>query len=112
MEKSFVSNLLIGIGINPSYRGYPYLTYIICQTTSNRAEMFFTCKSLYQSAAEYFHVSPDSIQHSIRTLLNAYWRQGNGTYFYSITGYPNSEPLPPKEFITVLSDYLQRTHRH
>lgn len=108
MDKNQVSELLIRIGANPSYRGFPYLTHIICRASSEGSEPFLTSKVLYRDAAEYFHVSPDSIQHSIRTLLNAYWAQDNGKYFCHITGYPNSGPLPPKEFIAVLADYLQR----
>lgn len=111
MEKNQISELLIRIGANPSYRGFPYLTYIICQTASDDAGPFLTSKALYRDAAEYFHISPDSIQHSIRTLLNAYWTQGNGKHFCHITGYPNSGPLPPKEFIAILTDYLQRCQR-
>lgn len=108
MDKHYVSELLIRIGVNPSYRGYPYLSYIIFQAVSDDNGPFLTIKVLYQCASEYFHVSPDSIQHSIRTLLDAYWEQGNGRHFRSVTGYPNTGSLPPKEFIAVLSDYLQR----
>ncbi len=109
MEKTIVSELLIRIGVNPSYRGYPYLTSIICQAASDESSPFLTSKALYQAAAEYFHVSPDSVQHSIRTLLDAYWEQGNGSHFCTVTGYPNAGPLPPKEFIAVLADYLRRS---
>jgi hypothetical protein len=109
MEKNQVSELLIRIGANPSYRGFPYLTYVIWQAASGGNGPFLSSKALYRDAAECFHVSPDSIQHSIRTLLNAYWMQDNGKHFCHITGYPNSGPLPPKEFIAVLADYLQRT---
>lgn len=108
MGKNIVSELLIRIGVNPSYKGYPYLIFIIRQAASDDKSPFLTSKVLYQSAAGYFHVSPDSIQHSIRTLLDAYWGQGNGRHFRSVTGYPNSGPLPPKEFIAVLADYLRR----
>ena len=100
MEKNLVSELLIRIGVNPSYRGY--------QAASAEDSLFLTSKVLYQAAAEYFHVSPDSIQHSIRTLLDAYWEQENGIHFCNVTGYPNPGPLPPKEFIAVLADYLRR----
>lgn len=109
MEKNQVSELLIRIGANPSYRGFPYLTHVICQAASGGNGPFLSSKALYRDAAECFHVSPDSIQHSIRTLLNAYWMQDNGKHSCHITGYPNSGPLPPKEFIAVLADYLQRT---
>lgn len=108
MEKNLVSELLIRIGVNPSYRGYPYLTCIILQAASAEDSLFLTSKVLYQAAAEYFHVSPDSIQHSIRTLLDAYWEQENGVHFCNVTGYPNPGPLPPKKFIAVLADYLRR----
>lgn len=108
MEKTIVSELLIRIGVNPSYRGYPYLTHIIFQASSDEDSPFLTSKALYQDTAEYFHVSPDSVQHSIRTLLDAYWEQGNGSHFCTVTGYPNAGPLPPKEFIAVLADYLRR----
>lgn len=111
MENNHVSELLIRIGVNPSYRGFPYLTHIICQAASGSGGPFLTSKTLYYDAAKHFHVSPDSIQHSIRTLLNAYWMQNNGKYFCQITGYPNSGPLPPKEFIAVLVDYLHRCRR-
>ncbi len=58
MEKTIVSELLIRIGVNPSYRGYPYLAHIICQAASDESSPFLTSKALYQATAEYFHVSP------------------------------------------------------
>ena len=72
MEKNLVSELLIRIGVNPSYRGYPYLTCIILQAASAEDSLFLTSKVLYQASAEYFHDSTDSIKHSILTLLDSY----------------------------------------
>lgn len=108
MEKNYVSEMLIRIGINPSYRGYPFLVHIIHHAATYANGPFLTSKALYQNAAEHYHVSPDAIQHSIRTILDTYWGQDNGKYFRNVTGYPNAGPLPPKEFIAVLSDYLRR----
>ena len=73
MEKNYVSEMLIRIGINPSYRGYPFLVHIIHHAATDANGPFLTSKALYQNAAEHYHVSPDAIQHSIRTILDTYW---------------------------------------
>lgn len=108
MNKNQICDLLIQIGINPAYKGYFYLVHIISLAVSDRDQPFLVIKDLYGKTAAHYGVTTASIQHSIRTLLDAYWIQDNSKYFYKTTKYPVSNPLPPKEFIAILADYIQR----
>ena len=68
----------------------------------------FLMKDYYADASQRFHTTPDSIQQSIRTFLKNYWMLENGKHFQKVTGYRGAVPIPPKDFITVLVDYLLR----
>ena len=46
MEKNQVSELLIRIGANPSYRGFPYLTHVIWQAASGGNGPFLSSKAV------------------------------------------------------------------
>lgn len=108
MNKNQISELLAQIGTNPAYKGYSYLIHVIYLASSEGDGTFLTLKRLYADTSQHFNVSPDSIQHSVRTLLDAYWNQDNTKYFYDTVKYPVHGPLPPKEFISVLSNYIRR----
>lgn len=108
MNEREISELLTRIGLNPACKGRPYLVYVLWLSISDDSP-FLVSKKLYADAAAYFGVSTDSVQHGIRTLLDSYWKQKeNWKYFYSIIRFPIHEPLPPKEFIAVVSDYFRR----
>lgn len=105
MQKIY--DLLFHIGANPSYKGYHYLAYIVYRIITQSSEPSpFLIKDFYTDAAQHFHTSPDSIQQGIRTFLKAYWTYGNGKYFQHVTGYKGTIPIPSKDFVAVLADYL------
>lgn len=108
MNKNQISELLIQIGLSPAYKGYSYLVHIIYLAVSDKDQPFLIIKELYEKTAKHFGVTAASIQHSIRTLLDAYWIQDASKHFYRLTKYPAGNPLPPKEFIAILTDYIQR----
>lgn len=108
MSKKQISELLTQIGLNPAYRGYLYLVHIIYLVSSDSDFTFFTLKGLYQRTSADLNISSGAIQHNIRTLLDSYWNQENMKYFRNLTGYPVHGPVPPKEFIAVLADYIRR----
>lgn len=113
MNKREISELLTRVGICPSYKGYPCLVHAIWLAASDSTP-FILIKKIYADTAAHFGMSADSVQHGIRTLLEAFWNQKDSRkYFYNIVGYPVHDPLPPKEFIAVVTDYIQRRqNRH
>lgn len=108
MNERKIPELLTRIGLNPACKGHPYLVHVIRLSIRNESP-FLVSKNLYANTAAYFGVSPDSVQHGIRTLIDSYWKQEeNRNYFCDIIRFPVYEPLPPKEFIAVIIDYLRR----
>ena len=102
-----IYDLLSRIGASPSYKGCHYLAYIVCRIVEHSSGPSpFLMKDFYADAAQRFHTSPDSIQQSIRTFLKNYWMLENGKHFQTVTGYRGAVPIPPKDFITVLVDYI------
>lgn len=110
-DELLISELLTGIGVCPSYRGYHCLVHVIYLAASDGEYPFIVTKKLYADTAVCFGISPDSVQHSIRTLLDSFWSQKDSKkHFYDIIRYPVQDPLSPKEFIAVIADYIRR-HR-
>lgn len=111
MKLKEISELLITLGLCPAYKGYAYLQYAIYLTTTGSYRQGLIVGELYQETANHFHVSKSTVQHSIRSLLDVYWNQNSTEHFSRITGFPvhNSNALPPREFIAVISEYLLQT---
>lgn len=108
-DELLISELLTRLGVCPSYRGYRCLMHVIYLAASDDEYPFIVTKKLYADTAEHFGISPDSVQHGIRTLLDIFWSQENSKkYFYDIIRYPVDAPLSPKEFIAVIADYIRR----
>lgn len=102
-----IYDLLSRIGASPSYKGCHYLAYIVCRIVEQSSQPSrFLMKDFYEDASKHFSTTPDSIQQSIRTFLKNYWLLENGRHFQNVTGYKGAVPIPPKDFITVLVDYL------
>ena len=105
MKKTQIKGLLTRLGISSVLKGYRYLVHII-YLASSKKDNYFLLKDLYAATADYFHTSQSCIQRSIRTLLDNYWNDQNMKCFSEIIGYPVYHPLPPKEFVAVIADYL------
>lgn len=99
-----IASLLTRIGIRPSYKGYPYLVHVIMLASEVTDSINLT--KLYQQTAELYKVSPNVVQHDIRTVLKVYWNMGHIEKLEEIIGYPIYEKLTVKEFIYMIVDYL------
>lgn len=106
MNKTQISDLFNIIGINPGYKGYSYLIYIVKLATEYHDKPFPCMKNLYQQAADYFNVPSSAISDNIRTLLRNYWNMGNKDTFSRVLHYPVKDRLTVKEFVAVVAGYL------
>lgn len=108
MNAKQISDLFYNIGMNPSYKGYPYLIYIVGLAVGYYGKPFPCMKDLYREAADHFHVSPSIITDDIRTLLRNYWNQNHSGVFSEVLNYPVQSRLSIKEFVAVVAEYLSR----
>ena len=111
MNKKQIIQLLARIGISSVLKGYRYLVHIIFLAISQNENSYFLLKDLYTATADYFQISSSCVQRSVRTLLDTYWNEHNIKHFSAVVGYPVFHPLPPKEFVAVIVDYMQ-THQN
>lgn len=106
-QRQKVAVLLTKIGIRPSYKGYPYLAEVIFLASELTVPIAIT--DLYAQASKTFHVTPNTVQNNIRTVLKNYWNSGYCEKLSKITGYPIHENLPAKEFVYLIADYISRS---
>lgn len=46
------------------------------------------------------------VMHDIRTVLRTYWNRNDTDTFTKVTGYPVSDTLTIKEFVSIVAEYL------
>lgn len=106
MNTKQITDLFNKLGICPTYKGYPYLTYVVLTAVGYHGQPFPCLKNLYVTAGEHFGVSSSIIEHDIRTLVRSYWNQDNSATFSRVVHYPVRDKLTTKEFISIMAEYL------
>lgn len=105
-----IAFLLREIGISANIKGYKYLKYSVCLMLENEKFINSITKELYPAVAEYFNVSPASVERSIRSAISMAWKRGNPEFLNSIFACSvNPEKGKPtnSEFLAVISDKLR-----
>lgn len=106
MDAKQISILFSTLGISPNYIGYRYLVHVVLLAVSYSGQTFPQLKDLYAETAEYFDVSVGIVMHDIRTVLRTYWNRNDTDTFTKVTGYPVSDTLTIKEFVSIVAEYL------
>lgn len=99
--------LLRRMSILPGLKGYPYLIRAIETAVTYYGQPFPDLKDLCIQTGEFFHVSPSIIMYDIRTLIRRFWTQKDSLdLFQSVLDSTISYQLGPKEFISVIAEYI------
>lgn len=106
MIKNHISSLFNKLGINPGYRGYPYLVHVVDLATTYYGKPFPCMNELYNRAALHFGISESKVKNDIRTLLRNYWNQKNADKFSAVIGYPVFDYLTTKEFVAIVAVHI------
>ena len=89
-----------------SYIGFRYITYGVAKNIQNPELIIYICKGLYIEIAVHFHVSVDSVERNIRTVVNTIWNHGNRELLNDILGIELTRKPKNSMFIDVLSQYI------
>jgi len=66
-----VERLLRSMGANGRLTGFFYLIFIIEFLLYEESNKYLITKSIYPMAAKKYNVSPASVEHAIRTVINS-----------------------------------------
>lgn len=105
--RTFVSNLLVSLGVPTKLRGYPYLREAIILISRNRDQSI--TKELYPTVAATCGERGKNIERSIRTAIEKAWlrRDDRIWQMYFTPGADGIIPRPSNaEFISRLADSL------
>ncbi len=104
-----VQKLLFRLGIRSTYQGFRYLCYGLTLCEKNEDYLLAVYKKLYLDIGKHYEVSRDSVEHCLRTVINACWDKGNRELLINIAGYKITQRPTNSEFIDILHHYL-KTH--
>lgn len=104
-----IASLLREMGISANIKGYKYLKYSVPLMLEDEKYKNSLTKELYPAVAEYFNVSPASVERAIRSAIGMAWKRGNPEFLNSIfASSVNPEKGRPtnSEFLAVIADKL------
>ena len=99
--------LLYWLGFRPTYKGFAYLACGIQLAAQDSDYLTHLTTALYPAIAQHFQTTADSVERSLRTAIQAFWKNGNRDLFNKIAGYAIKNKPYTGEFIGILSAYLR-----
>lgn len=106
MQKT--KQLLFRLGIRSTYNGFHYLCYALELCKQNEDYLLKVQKLLYSEVAERYGVSRDSVEHCLKTVVNACWDRGDQKFLIKISGCEMTGKPTPREFIDILYYHLAK----
>lgn len=97
--------ILNRLGINSSVFGFCYIEYAVGLVQQNRNLISHVTTQLYPMIADYYAVTPASVERAIRYAINCCWERGNRRLLNDIAGRDLTERPYTREFIAMLADY-------
>lgn len=102
-----VERLLRSMGANGRLTGFFYLIFIIEFLLNEESNKYLITKSIYPMAAKKYNVSPASVEHAIRTVINSCWKFADHGMLDHIAGV-HLERIPTNsEFIDIVLAYMK-----
>lgn len=101
-EQRNLSLYLTAMGLDPEYKGFTYLKYILVNFDS-----YIVCKNglsyISQETAKYFNINVNAMERCIRNLLNAAWNSENGEFLRALFSFVPEGYCPTySEFISTM----------
>lgn len=93
------------MGITAKYKGYHYVAEAVQVLMDNPDSSVRITKDVYPILARKFRVSPENIEHNIRTVVAVCWNN-NKTALDHVAGYELLYKPTNSDFIDMLAFYL------
>ena len=93
------------LGITSSYKGYRHACYSIKLVLRERYRLEAVTKEVYMETAEHYGCDWHAVERNIRTVVARAWMI-NPTLLMEIAGYPMHCAPTAKEFIEIMSNYI------
>lgn len=101
-----IDELLKGLGIYRTYKGYYYVSDAIELVMKDASLLLYISKSLYPVIAKHFDTSISCVERNIRTVINCCWESEYASSLESMAGIRLYRKPKAGEFIDILANYL------
>lgn len=113
LERS-VSGALLKVGVPPSAKGFVYLRRAVCLALESDAPLTLS-RDIYPVIAEYFSVTPASVERAIRLAIGSAVDRGRYSDMDEVLrgGCSSSDTEKPRnaEFIFGIAEYIRNKIR-
>lgn len=99
--------LLRALGVTRKLSGFRYAEYMIDQILEDERKLRLITKCLYPETARYFNVSPQVVEHGLRTLIQNCWQQEDHELLDHIAGKHLKEQPTNTEFLDMVTEFLK-----
>ena len=104
-----ISQLLNGMGITASIKGYHYLRTGILMALQNREALEGVTKVMYPGIARTYQTSSSKVERAIRHAITSSWERGGDRVFGEVLGCGLAHRPTNSQFIAVVSEFLRAT---
>lgn len=108
--KSYVTRIMLELGMPAHLRGYHYLREAVCMTVDNMELVGSITKLLYPEIAKIYQTTNVKVERAIRSVIEVGWERGNEELFEEIFGYSrvHGKTRPTNsEFILGVADKIR-----
>lgn len=109
-KKSYVTKIMVELGMPAHLRGYHYLREAICLSVENMVLIGSVTKLLYPEIAKAYHTTNEKVERAIRSVIEVGWERGNEELFEEVFGYSrvHGKRRPTNsEFIAGIADKVR-----
>ena len=108
MYGTFVpADVLRELGMQPKYKGYAYLLFILQQTEAKPELMYSLSNELYPMVLAHFDIPKQNLERNIRFAIKRTWESGNKAAIRRLFGAYSVQDAPSvTEFITILTECM------
>ena len=101
-----IAKLLRSIGASGRLIGFNYVVFIVYNILQKPDEHYWVTKCAYPETAKYYHVTPQSVERAIRTVIATVWDRYDHSDLNRVAGIELEKIPTNSEFIDILAAYL------
>ncbi|MEA5059629.1 MAG: sporulation initiation factor Spo0A C-terminal domain-containing protein [Candidatus Pelethousia sp.] len=106
-DRIFPADVLHEIGMQPKYKGYAYLLFMLQQTERRPEMMYNLSHGLYMMTMRHFMITRNNMERNIRFAIRRTWEDGNQAAIRRIFGAYDMQDVPSvAEFLTILTECM------
>lgn len=106
-DRVLPADVLHEIGMQPKYKGYAYLLFLLQQTEEHPEMMYDLSRGLYLVAMRHFMITRNNLERNMRFAIRRTWEDGNKAAIRRIFGAYDMHDVPTvAEAITILTECM------